>query len=98
VDPDLVPAFVNFTYKVRDAFHIPADQKKRGADTMVRKHIQHTRRIARMRTVVEGQRDRSARFVPMPKRGWVAFLHRTVKLEQGPGDQSSNFTRNYSRM
>lgn len=65
VDSDLMTALMNFFYEPGIILRILADEKERRTDTVLCEHIQYLRRVAQMRTVVEGQRDLAARLVTM---------------------------------
>ena len=65
VNRELMPTLVDPLYELWITFDALPDQKKCRMDAVRCKYLQHLRRISRMRTVVEGQRDRAARTVPM---------------------------------
>lgn len=53
----LMSALVEPSHKIWMPLDFVSDQKERGADFMLRQRLQHPRRVARMRTVVEGEGD-----------------------------------------
>ena len=57
VQCELVSVLVDLSYKMRITLRLLPDQKERRIDIMFRQNLQHTRRIARMRPIVERQGD-----------------------------------------
>ena len=57
MDSNFVPPIVDLSYKSALMFRVLSDQKKRCLKTVFLQHIQHTGCIARMRTIIEGERD-----------------------------------------
>jgi hypothetical protein len=58
-------ALMDLPNKMWMPLDILPDQKERCADVMLCKYIQYLRRVAWVRTVVEGQRDLAAGGVPI---------------------------------
>lgn len=75
MDSDFMSARVDSLHETLIAFNIFPDQKECRADFVLCQHIQHAWRVARMRTVVEGERDLSAGWVAVPQDVGVAGLH-----------------------
>lgn len=75
MDSDFMPASVDSLYEILIAFNIFPDQKECRVNVMLRQHIQHARRIARVRTVIECQGDLVAGWVAAPQDVGVAGLH-----------------------
>lgn len=75
MDSDLVPALVDLPHQWFGVLNILSDEEKRRANIMLCQHLQHPRRIARMRAVVEGERDLAAGWVTTPKYFEMAQLH-----------------------
>lgn len=91
MDPDLVPASVDSLNEALIFFNILPDQKKCRADFVLRQHIQHFWCVARMRTVVEGERDLAAGWVTAPQDVGVAGLHPCVGAEEVRGEHENLF-------
>lgn len=75
MDSNLMPARVDSLHETLILFDIFPDQKECRTDLVFCQHIQHAWRVARMRTVVEGEGDLAARRVAAPQDVEVAGLH-----------------------
>ena len=60
VQRKLVSVLMDLSHKIWMPLNLVSDQEECGADVVLRQRIQHLRRVARVRTVVEGQRDLAA--------------------------------------
>lgn len=70
----LMSALVDLSHKIWILFYALSDQEESSADTVLRQHIQHLGRVARVRTVVEGQRDRGTGRVTKKENAGMASL------------------------
>ena len=57
VDAELMSALVDLRDQMRILLGMLSDQKERSVDVVLRQHLQYLRRVLRVRTVIEGQRD-----------------------------------------
>ena len=60
MNSDLMPALVNLPYKIQVAFQTLSDQEKSCLNFKLRQNFKNSWRVARMRTVIEGQGDLAA--------------------------------------
>ncbi len=86
VDSDPMSLRVDSLHQMLILFNLAPDQEKRRADFVLCQHVQHPRRVARMRTIVEGEGDLAARWVAAPERIGVAGLHPCVEAEEQRGE------------
>ena len=85
VDAELMSALVDLFYQVRIFFNMFPDQKERGVDVMLCQHLQHPRRVRRMRTIIKSQCDLAARPISLPEDGWETSLKETEEQGFFPG-------------
>ncbi len=99
MDSDLMPARMDSLDEALILFNIFPDQKERRADFVLCQHIQHLRRVARMRTIVEGEGDLAAGGVSAPQDVGVAGLHPCVNAEEVRGEHqlTTNCSDDFSR-
>lgn len=67
-------ALMDSSHKLWILLDASSDQKECGEDFVLRQRIQHLRRVARMRTVIEGQRDLAARGISKKENAGMASL------------------------
>lgn len=99
MDSDLMPASVDSLDETLILFNIFPDQKECRADFVLCQHIQYLRRVARVRTIVEGERDLAAGGVSAPQNIGVAGLHPCVGAEEVRGEHqlTTNCSNDFSR-
>ena len=74
VQRELMSALVDLIHKMRMSLDALSDQKERGADIVLCQNVQHLRRVARMRAIVEGQCDLTAGGIPKKENAGMASL------------------------
>src|SRR5690606_34823270 len=67
VDSETVSLCMDSLHEMLVLFNLAPDQEKRGADIVLCQRLQHSRRVARVRTVVEGEGELAAGRVAAPK-------------------------------
>jgi hypothetical protein len=60
MNSDLMSGFMYLFYKMRLLLREFSNQEKCGMDVVFGQHIQHLRRVVRMRAIVKGQREFAA--------------------------------------
>lgn len=81
MDADSMSVLVDLLHKIWILLHILPDQKERGADLVLCQHLQYLRRVLRVRTIVEGQRDLAAGTISLPQDGGIFFLLSAIEAE-----------------
>src|SRR5262245_49391620 len=97
MDARLMSALMDLAYQICVFFDGLADQEKCGLSVMLCQRFEHSRRIAWMRAIIEGQGDLGTCFIAMPENLRVFSLHRTIISSQANCDQvhiqSGRFTQ-----
>lgn len=82
VDTETVSLRVDLLHKMAILSNLVTDQEERRADIVLCQHIQYSRRVARMRTVVEGESELAAGRIAAPERIGMAGLHPIVEAKK----------------